>query len=238
MSMKKSKGNMYDWVTHTHSHLRGKCSHNCGYCYVQAMAEKYKGVKEKYSKGEITIDEKELNVNYGKNNLIFIEHMNDLFAKDVPSDLIEMVLGHCREYPKSNYVFQTKNPLRYLEFAGLIPDGSICGTTIESNRRYEVMGKTPPPLDRITGIAAIKGHNFETFITIEPILDFDLIDFSLMLKAAMPSFINIGADSKGFGLSEPNYDKIMKLYALVVDEGIEVRKKLNLDRLKEKNENR
>lgn len=32
MSLKKSKGNMYDWVSHTHSHLSGKCGHQCGYC--------------------------------------------------------------------------------------------------------------------------------------------------------------------------------------------------------------
>lgn len=29
MSLKKSTGNMYPWVTHTHTHLGGECSHKC-----------------------------------------------------------------------------------------------------------------------------------------------------------------------------------------------------------------
>lgn len=37
MALTKSKGNMYPWVTHTHTHLRGECPHGCRYCYVQAM---------------------------------------------------------------------------------------------------------------------------------------------------------------------------------------------------------
>jgi DNA repair photolyase len=34
MSLKKSNGNMYPWVTHTHAHLGGECPHRCAYCYV------------------------------------------------------------------------------------------------------------------------------------------------------------------------------------------------------------
>jgi DNA repair photolyase len=37
MGIVKAKGNMYPWVTHMHSHLRGACSHACPYCYVQAI---------------------------------------------------------------------------------------------------------------------------------------------------------------------------------------------------------
>lgn len=225
MSMNKSKGNMYDWVTHTHSHLRGKCYHNCGYCYVQSMSEKYSHVKDNYSNTNVTIKEKELNVNYGKNKIIFIEHMNDLFAKNVPDELIEKILNHCNKYPESKYVLQTKNPLRYLDFVDLIPDGTICGTTIESNIKHSVMGNTPEPIDRVLGIRKIKDKGFDTFITIEPILDFNLIELYCMIYIANPSFVNIGADSKGHGLNEPDYEKIMDLYDLIVEHGIEVRKK-------------
>jgi hypothetical protein len=27
--LKKSVGNMYEWVTHVHAHLGGKCGHEC-----------------------------------------------------------------------------------------------------------------------------------------------------------------------------------------------------------------
>jgi len=231
MSLTKSKGNMYDWVSHTHSHLRGKCPHECKYCYVQSMAKKYASLNEKYSGEEITLDESELDVNYGKGKLIFIEHMNDLFAEGVEGGMISDILHHCCEYPESKYVLQTKNPYRYNDFRYQIPTGTICGTTIESNRFHEVMGKAPIPLKRILGISNIRAAGFETFITIEPILDFDVEDFACMIEIAKPSFVNIGADSKGHGLDEPSYAKIMELYNRICQLGIEVRKKINLDRL-------
>jgi ribosomal protein L37AE/L43A len=37
MGIVKAKGNMYPWVTHMHSHLRGACSHACPYCKEQTM---------------------------------------------------------------------------------------------------------------------------------------------------------------------------------------------------------
>lgn len=231
MPLKKAKGQMYDWVTHTHSLLKGKCSHECGYCYVQAMAKRFPNVKNRYGDGKIELVENELLVDYGKDKLIFIEHMNDLFAKDVPSDIILAVLDHCREYPHSNYVFQTKNPQRYAEFYSALPDDSILGTTIESNRVYDIMGKAPSPFNRIIGMRNYVGY-YDTFITIEPILDFDLDTFVEMIVWASPTFVNIGADSKGHGLVEPTYDKIMALYEKLCENHIEVRKKINLDRLK------
>ena len=29
MAITKAVGNMYDWVTHMHTHLAGRCSHEC-----------------------------------------------------------------------------------------------------------------------------------------------------------------------------------------------------------------
>ena len=188
-------------------------------------------MKSKYS-GDIRIIEGSLDVKYGKDKVIFIDHLNDLFAADVPDHMILSVLNHCLDYPDNKYVFQTKNPQRYLEFRTSLPDDVILGTTIESNRRHDCMGETPSPMLRAVGIRdafATLGH--ETFITIEPILDFDVKDFAELIIYALPSFVNIGADSKGHGLIEPSYDKIMELYNLLIDAGIEVRKKLNLDRL-------
>jgi len=72
------------------------------------------------------------------------------------------------------------------------------------------------------------------FITIEPILDFDVKEFSEMLckfKDFKGFFINIGADSKGHGLAEPTHKKVMDLYEILIANGIEVRKKINLERL-------
>ena len=76
MPLVKSKGNMYDWVTHMHTHLGGQCPHKCSYCYVQRNRF---GVNPKYQ-GDLRIISQELNVNYGSDKILFIEHMNDMFA--------------------------------------------------------------------------------------------------------------------------------------------------------------
>ena len=34
MAMNKQKGNMYGFVTHTWNAIKGRCSHNCSYCYM------------------------------------------------------------------------------------------------------------------------------------------------------------------------------------------------------------
>jgi len=92
--LKKSKGNMYDWVTHTHAHLGGECSHKCSYCYV---ANSIHGRAEKFS-GPIRLLEEEFSVKYGTDKTIFIDNMNDLFAKDVPKEWIDRVLTHCYSF--------------------------------------------------------------------------------------------------------------------------------------------
>jgi len=226
----KAKGNMYDWVTHTHSHLRGKCSHGCTYCYVQSIADRSLELKERYS-GPVLMIPEALDTDYGTGKVIFIDHMNDLFADRVPDDWIDKVISQCLKFPGNQYVFQTKNPMRYGCFLDLIPSNSILGTTIESNRRYDCMGEAPPLFRRAVGMEQVK-DKFQTFITIEPILDFDICELFDMMLYAEPSFINIGADSKDYGLEEPTFEKIMDFYDLLCHAEIEVRKKINLDRLK------
>ena len=35
MRLRNSKGNMYEWVTHTWNTVKGECYHNCSYCYMK-----------------------------------------------------------------------------------------------------------------------------------------------------------------------------------------------------------
>lgn len=223
----KAGSNMYQgWVTHTHSHLGGECPHKCTYCYVDSFRRRV----PKYQ-GKLRLIEKELEVNYGKGKTIFIEHCNDLFAEDVPDNYILQIIKHCLRYPENTYVFQTKNPARYADddFANLFPIASIFGTTIETNRRIPSISNAPRPYKRI---AAIQRYvNCHTFITIEPVLDFDVDIFAEWLRIANPDFVNIGADSKGHGLEEPTMEKVQALIDKLNEYGIEIREKSNLERL-------
>jgi len=103
MPLTKSVGNMYSWVTHTHTHLGGKCPHECSYCYV---GKSRFGIIPRYE-GEPRLVEKEFSVNYGSGKTIFMEHMNDAFADGVKSLFIDRILSHCYAFPLNTYVFNS-----------------------------------------------------------------------------------------------------------------------------------
>jgi len=224
MPLKESTGNMYPWVTHTHTHLGGECPHKCVYCYVDHFPF---GRPKKYQ-GEIRLIEKEFKVDYGIGNVIFIENCNDLFAEEVPQSFIQRVVSHCDQYPNNTYVFQTKNPDRYLDYAAT-PNNYILGCTIETNRDIPNISKAPAPSARMLAMTKVGGHKF---ITIEPVLDFDVDILASWIDRIRPEFLNLGADSKGHGLPEPTVSKIHALVDKLKEYGIELREKHNLRRLK------
>jgi DNA repair photolyase len=226
MPLKKSVGNMYPWVTHTHSHLGGECPHHCAYCYVNNPRF---GRPARYT-GELRLIAKEFGVKYGEGKSIFVENCNDLFADAVPRGFISDVLTHCRAFPKNEYIFQSKNPGRMWDFLSAMPENVLLGTTIESNRWHTVMGNAPAPLTRVQGVHRLHQNGKRVFVTIEPILDLD-VDVMVSWLYGEVVFVNIGADSKGHGLPEPDGAKVLELVSKLQANGIEIRKKHNLGRL-------
>jgi DNA repair photolyase len=226
MPLKKSSGNMYPWVTHTHNHLGGECPHRCSYCYVDNPRF---GRPARYT-GGVRLIAGELSVAYGKGRTIFVENMGDLFAGKVPGDFISLILAHCARWPKNTFVFQTKNPQRYLEFLDEIPAGSLLGTTIETNREIDGISDAPAPFERLKAMWWLPTQ-FRRFVTVEPILAFDPAQLVPWLVETKPEFVNIGADSKNHGLPEPTAAEVAALIAALKKCGIEVREKHNLQRL-------
>lgn len=219
MSLKKQTGNMYSFVSHTWNPIKGKCQHDCGYCYMK-----------RFNLKDVRIDEKEFKTDLGKDNFIFVGSGTDIFAENIPDAWIWRVMTYCTLYDDNKYLFQSKNPHRFLLFD--FPENTILGTTIETNRYYpEIMGECPTPDQRAFHLSNLKRYNnHKTMITIEPILDFDHEIFLNMLQDIRPDWINIGSDSKGHGLPEPSKDKIE---ALIEDlkKFTDVKVKSNLKRL-------
>ncbi len=83
MSLNKSKGNMYPWVSHTWNPIKGKCPHDCLYCFMKS-----------YPQPELHFDEKELKTNLGSGNFIFVGSSCDMWARIVPIDWILATLEH------------------------------------------------------------------------------------------------------------------------------------------------
>jgi len=223
------KSNMYSWVTKTRNFLGGECKHFCKYCYVNSLKNKFPNIKERYS-GEIRLLDKELSKNEGKGKTIFVQDMGDLFAENIPKLFIKVILRHLNDYPYNTYLFQTKNPKRYFEFINLFPPSSIFGTTIESNKQEEIdkISKAPKVYSRQFAMGNI---NFgKVFLTLEPIIDFDLDILVNWIKDIQPDFVNIGADSKNNHLNEPSKEKVLELIK-ELEKFTEVRIKSNLNRI-------
>lgn len=208
-------GNMYKWVGFTWNPIAGKCPHECEYCYVPKVALRYANLREKYS-GPIRLDKKAFRVRFPKGKTVFVCSMNDMFASEIPSDLILTILEYTHRHKESEFLFQTKNPRRLASYIEYYPQKSIFGTTIETNRDI-IKTRAPSPRQRyedfLKFISSAREMNttWRYMISIEPIIDFDIDTLVGWVREISPDFVSIGADSKNNNLPEPDESKIEEL---------------------------
>ncbi|MCS3161243.1 hypothetical protein NXX71_10235 [Bacteroides faecis] len=78
MALNKSTGNMYAFVSHTYNPLKGECEHSCAYCFM----------RRKLFLPPLHLELKELKVNLGEGNFIFVGSSTDEWAANVPSECV------------------------------------------------------------------------------------------------------------------------------------------------------
>ena len=219
MGLNKQKGNMYPWVTHTWNPIKGRCPHDCSYCYMK-----------RFPLNPVRLDEKEFNIDLGNGNTIFIGSSCDMWANKIPNEWIRKTLEHCNKF-NNIYLFQSKNPHRFLraEFLRLIPLDTILGTTIETNRDFN-NDSVPNQSQRYYAMELLKQFHRKTMVSIEPIMDFDVGIFSMWVNNMHPNFVSIGADSQGHNLLEPSSIKVKQLIK-ALKQITEVKLKDNLKRI-------
>ena len=200
MTLKENKGNTYQFVTHTWNPFKGKCFNNCSFCTIRSVMD---------YPDSVILDRCELfnSVPFNEGKFILISDSFDIFAREVPSELIKEVFDFCVEatshqpqYHKTLFLIQTKNPARMEEFIchPLVMDQQIgvC-TIIETNRHYpEIMNNAPTPRNRAEALSKLAEHGINTYIAIEPLMDFDLDEFILLLEESKPTQVFIGDDSE------------------------------------------
>jgi protein gp37 len=179
----------------------------------------------------VRFDESELKTDLGSDNFIFVGSSCDMFAEDINPKWVIKTLQHCEMYDNT-YLFQTKNSKAFSDYAASIaalPSFSLC-TTIETNRWYgDVMRNCPNPIDRYHEFGKIP--YVDKYITIEPIMDFDLPDLASMINKINPIQVNVGANSDPkIKLPEPPKEKILELIEELEKFTI-VKQKKNLKRL-------
>ena len=128
--LNKSKGNMYPWVTHTWNPIKGKCPHDCSYCYMK-----------RYPQRELHFDAVTMvTTDLGEGNTIFVGSSCDMWADVIPTEQIKTILAYCSNF-SNIYIFQSKNPQRFTRLfihqPSWFPINTTLGTTIESNRTYD-----------------------------------------------------------------------------------------------------
>jgi len=160
-----------------------------------------------YPQSELHFAEKEMETNLGTDNFIFVGSSTDGWCYEALTEWIFATLKHCCKYPLNRYLFQSKNPARFNMFLPFMPHDYILGTTIETNRDYEI-SQAPTPEARML---VMEDLPHPKMVSIEPIMDFDLDILVDWIRQIAPVFISIGADSKGHKLPEPSPEKTQQL---------------------------
>ena len=222
MGLNTSKGNMYDFVTHTWNAIKGECFHGCSYCYMKRWGKL----------NPVRLDTSELKTDLGAGNFIFVGSSCDMFAENIPEEWILKVLDYCYQHD-NRYLIQSKNPARILDYIThpIFSNKAVVCTTLESDSFYsDIMQKSPHPMQRSIAMKQISEWNVPTYVTIDPVLDFRLDYFIEMIKECNPTQVNIGADSGNHHLPEPTADKVEALIA-ELKKFTTINRKTNLKRI-------
>ena len=207
---------MFEFVGPRINPIGGSCPYQCTYCWSRRFVQRF---NIKRYKGEPDL---RLNVfkKHPWNDIRFVGTMRDLFSPEI-SDKWIRTCWSLSEENKGVDLYLTKNPQRYVdliekpEFTDFFSsDHILFGATIESNRDYPGLSKAPTQSKRLEAMIKLRekvGIMQPLFISVEPILDFDLDIFAEKLAEIRPYAVALGFDNYGCSLPEPTYEKTLRL---------------------------
>ena len=203
------------------------CRHWCAYCWARDLSERMQKQGGKYKDGfEPRFFPKEMERKFKPGQFIFVVDMGDLFGSWVPVEWIRQVLDAIKMWPETDFLLMTKNPKRYHEFE--LSENVVLGTTLESNREYD--GTIAPcPWSRYETFSE-HPHPCK-FVSIEPIMDFDLGTMLSWVRNIKPQIVEVGADNYRHNLLEPDPSKLQALIIGLEAEVPTVHVKKSMERL-------
>lgn len=232
---------MFDKVTRTWNPVTG-CTHNCVYCWARRLATtRLCKVFPEYYDPEFKprLIKKRLHEKFSPGEFVFVCDMGDLFCSAVPDEWIIEVLRVIARNKHTTFLLLTKNPRRYLDYVYEVDlllemDNVLLGTTIETDNTWlyleRKISKAPAPDARIAAMLHLRMIGFRNlFISIEPVIDFNLKVFAEHLVKIEPAIVYVGYDNYGIlkklGIPEPPLNKTLELIDILKQHGIEVRTK-------------
>lgn len=172
--------------------------------------------------------EKELTRSFRPSDFTFVEPMGDLFGEWVPEWMILDVLSFMHNH-QGKWLLLTKNPKRMWEVKHHIPyHRTTVGITLETNRVTTDHSKAPIPLHRAISFSSGftgEDNNWSRFVSVEPIMDFDLNGFVELIMMCDPEKVAVGYDNYNHHLEEPQLEKTEELIKRLRTRGIQVIRK-------------
>lgn len=206
------------------------CLFDCSYCNVRKLIKTRLKHSPRYKDGfRPHLVNSELTKTFKPGQFIFVGYMGDIsFASRYEvAQILITIQGH----PDTRFLIQTKDPSCFSRWRLPIPLNVVLGTTIETNRDYH-LSKAPLPIDRARSL--IDYPHPHKFLSIEPIMDFDLPAIEVWVEALKPEIIEVGADNYHNHLPEPSGEKLCSLLNRLRDICPNVIEKDGLDRLKKR----
>lgn len=151
---------------------------------------------------------------------IWVCEDTDLFAPEVPDDIIKKVLKRASESRRSTCIFCTKNPVRYFDFIDDFPRDAMLAITVESDIDHHC-SKAPPPLVRLELAGKLRqildSRRENAFVyrqlclSIQPMMPFTY-RFAELIREVKPHQVSIGYELLGLeGFPTPEFSKVMEL---------------------------
>ena len=189
--MKKGIGNTYSG-TYSSDHVKGlgHCFFNCRYCHKNKRFNKVAPHR---------LNEDALCEDLGSGLTVFVASGSDLCAPNITDHERLRVLDHCASYPGNTYWIQSKAPAvltsKQVFLEHPVWACAYLGTTIETNRDYH-LSQAPNVEQRADALATATEYDIRTYVTLEPLVDFDLDPLVDLVRRCQPSFVHIGRNTR------------------------------------------
>jgi len=183
------------------------CLYDCTYCNARKTALTRLKNSPRYRNGfSPHLVQEEMGKKFPPGEFVFIAYMGDISF--VNSHFLAKILNKVSAQPDVNFLFCTKNPMKYRLWPANLPANLYLGATIESTENYG-LSRAPSPADRYLAMCYLEHP--KKFISIEPVCDFDLDTMLSWMAQINPEIIEVGADNYHNNLPEPPWGKVERL---------------------------
>lgn len=203
---------MFKTVDRTWNPFTG-CNYFCyhGGCWARRTAQRLSYYIARYKDGFLPrFNQEELHKTFLPGQFVAVSLMRDI-AWATREQFLK-ILARISDFPQTDFLIQSKNPKQLYDWREdwriTLPSNVYLSTTIETNRDYGLT-KAPPPMERFRYLTGYP-HSLK-FLSIEPIMDFDLDELTRWVRLMQPDIIEIGADNYHNNLPEPPWSKVAQL---------------------------